>query len=65
MNKEHWKTLVSMIGSRLETESSFSSPQPQIFMRSPYDLLDWINAQELLTAEEIDEALVKGQEFTK
>lgn len=61
MTKQQVQELVRMIGARLDSESEFLSPQPQILLRDPYDLLTYLDVEQILSDKEIDDLLLEGQ----
>jgi len=61
MTKEQIETLVKMMTARMERESAFLNPDPEVFMRKPYEVLDWMVAEGIATAEELDRWMVKQQ----
>ena len=62
MTPEQVKTLVQMMAERMERESIFSSPDPQTYMHSPYDILDWMVDQKIVLAETVNRWMVEQQE---
>lgn len=62
--KKHIEQIVTMMGTRLWIESKFLYPTPNVNMSYPYDILDYIKESGLLTEQEIDTALVKGQQHS-
>ena len=61
MTHNQLQQLVIMMVERFAIESIFSTPMPQIYMHSPYDIFDWLIAEKLITAIELDQLLIAAQ----
>lgn len=55
------KKLVQHIVQDMERESALLQPNPQVFMRDPYALLDLIRKEANLSAETIDAWMLEAQ----